>query len=164
MNYPKDLVELISKKAFSYDKYKQLLADEDGHKFINDVPSFLKDADFVRQRKNNATEPIPDSKLNEANQCIQPVFKFQGEQNRSLKILDGDCSNGVHLLELEKNDFVNQHNSAAEERVLFAFPDPNNQYEEIATSDWSKFEEMFAGYKKLLLSDLKWHLLKPKKV
>ena len=37
-------------------------------------------------------------------------------------------------------------------------------YEEVETMDWSQFEEMFAGYKKLRINNLKWHLLKPKKV
>ena len=37
-------------------------------------------------------------------------------------------------------------------------------YEKVETMDWSQFEEMFAGYKKLRINDLKWHLLKPKKV
>jgi ubiquinone/menaquinone biosynthesis C-methylase UbiE len=113
MNYLEDLVEPISKKALSYDAEKQLLVGEDEYKVINDIPSFLKNEDFGEHWENNATESIPESKLDEANKFLQPVFKFQEKQNRSLKILDGGCGDGIHLLELEKNYFVKQHNSIA---------------------------------------------------
>ena len=38
----------------------------------------------------------------------------------------------------------------------------SSDYEELTQMDWSQFKEMFAGYKKLRIEDLRWHLLKPK--
>jgi ubiquinone/menaquinone biosynthesis C-methylase UbiE len=113
MNYLEDLVEPNSQKVLSFDAEQSTLIGNEKYKVINGIPSFLKDADFGGHWENNATDTIPASKLEEANTFLQPVFKYQKEQDRSLKILDGGCGDGMHLLELEKNEIGQKHGSKA---------------------------------------------------
>jgi len=111
MNYLEDIVEPISHKQLHFDASGNVLKGDKEYKIINGVLSLLMDADFGKHWEKNATQEIPETKLDEAKKFLTPVFNYQNNNQRTLKILDGGCGDGMHLIELEKNNNIRKYKS-----------------------------------------------------
>lgn len=88
------------------------LSDGNGNNFpVNgNIPSFVGDENFG-DHWDNATDELPESKIEEARDFLKPLIEYQRDENRTLNCLDAGCGDGVHLVYLKGNKAFSQTNS-----------------------------------------------------